>query len=203
MLHDFELGTQLQVVIGERIIIVGNTGSGKTTLAQQLGQRLNLPHTELDALHWGPQWTPVPDDVFRQRVRDALQGEAWVIDGNYRKVRDVIWPQAETAVWLDYPLIVIMWRLFWRAIRRTTTQELLWGTNRETWRKQFFSRDSLFIWALQTHKRHRQEYPVFFAQPEHAHLRVVHLRSVRETKRWLMAVTAVPPRKTCSKQRLS
>lgn len=190
-------------MIGKRIAVVGTTGSGKTTLARQLARSLELKHVEIDALHWGPQWMPVPDDVFRQRVGDALQEESWVIDGNYRKVRDIIWPQAETIVWLDYPLIVILWRLFRRAIRRTTTQELLWGTNRETWRGQFFSRDSLFVWALQTYKRHRQEYPEFFARPEHAHLRVVHLRSVRQTKKWLREVTAVPPCKTCSKQRLS
>lgn len=179
--------------IGWRIAVVGTTGSGKTTLARQLARSLALKHVEIDALHWGPQWTPAPDDLFRQRVRDVLQGECWVTDGNYRKARDIIWPRAQTIIWLDYPLIVILWRLFWRAIRRTVRQELLWGTNRETWRKQFLSRESLFLWALQTHKRHRQEYPTFFAQPEYAHLHVVHLRSVRKTKKWLMGVTAVPP----------
>ncbi len=177
--------------IGRRIAVIGTTGSGKTTLARQLAQALKLKHIEIDALHWEPGWTPVPDYMFRQRIHDALQVDSWVTDGNYRKVRDIIWLQAETVVWLDYPLIVILWRLFWRAIRRTMRQELLWGTNRETWRGQFFSRDSLFVWALQTYKRHRREYPAFFAQPEHAHLRVVHLRSVRETKRWLARVTAV------------
>jgi len=178
--------------IGRRIAVVGTTGSGKTTLARQLAQTLRLKHVEIDALHWEPQWTPAPDELFRQRVRDALQRDCWVIDGNYRKVRDIIWLRAQTIVWLDYSLIVIMWRLFWRAIRRTMSRELLWGTNRETWRAQFFSRDSLFVWALQTYKHHRQEYPVFFAQPEYAHLCVVHLRSVRETKKWLGEVTAGP-----------
>ena len=176
--------------IGRRIAVVGTTGSGKTTLARQLAQSLALKHVEIDALHWGPEWTPVSDDLFRQRVHEALQVDSWVTDGNYRKVRDIIWSQAETIVWLDYPLTVILWRLFWRAVRRTMRRELLWGTNQETWRKQFFSRDSLFVWALQTHKRHRREYPVFFVRPEHAHLRVVHLRSVRETKKWLVEVTA-------------
>ena len=61
-----------------------------------------MPHIELDALHWGPNWKEAPTDVFRERVRLALQGDAWVIDGNYGKVRDIIWSRAEAIVWLDY-----------------------------------------------------------------------------------------------------
>ncbi|MCB9421959.1 MAG: AAA family ATPase [Ardenticatenaceae bacterium] len=177
--------------IGQRIVVIGTTGSGKTTLARQLAQKLELTHVEIDSLHWGPDWIPVPDDAFRQRIREALPTERWVIDGNYRKVRDIIWPRAEAVIWLDYPLVVVLWRLLCRAIRRTARQEILWSGNRETWRKQFFSRESLFLWAPQTHPRHRREYPVFFARPEHAHLQIVHLRSVQQTKKWMDRVTAV------------
>lgn len=73
MLHNFELETQLQVVIGERIIIVGNTGSGRATLAQQLGRCLDLPHTELDALHWEPNWIAVETAVFQQKVTQVIE----------------------------------------------------------------------------------------------------------------------------------
>lgn len=175
-------------MMGERIVVVGNTGSGKTTLARQLGQRLGLPHTELDALHWEPGWTPADPNVFLQRVQAIITTDKWVIDGNYSKVRDHVWQRAETLVWLDYPLLVIVWRLFWRAIRRTTSQELLWGTNRETLQGQFFSRDSLFIWALKKQWSRRQEYPRLFTQPEYAHLTVVRLKTLRKTRLWLASV---------------
>lgn len=175
-------------MIGERIVVVGNTGSGKTTLAQELSQRLNLPHTELDALHWEPNWRPAEPDIFRQRVTAVTTTDKWVIDGNYSKVRHHIWQQAETLVWLDYPLVVIMWRLFGRAVRRTAKQELLWGTNRESWRGQFFSRDSLFIWALKKQWSRRREYLQLFARPDYAHLNVIRLRSLRATRKWMNAI---------------
>ena len=51
------------------------------------------------------------------------------------------------------------------------------------WR-QLLTRDSLFVWALKSHWRTRREMPEAFAQPEHAHLDVVHLRSPRATREW-------------------
>src|SRR5215210_7176988 len=81
--------------IGRRISVVGTTGSGKTTLARQLSQRLVIPHVELDALYWEPNWVGAADPVFRERVEGALRGEAWVVDGNYSRVRDIIWSRAE------------------------------------------------------------------------------------------------------------
>jgi len=171
--------------IGQRIIVVGTTGAGKTTVAQALSQRLGYPHIELDAMYWGPNWTPAPADVFRQAVAQALSGAVWVADGNYGRARDVIWARADTLVWLDYALPVILWRLLRRALERIITQEELWGGNRETWRGQFLSRDSLFLWALTSHPRFSREYPVLLAQPESAHLSVARLRSPGATREWL------------------
>ncbi len=43
-----------------RIVVIGTSGSGKTTLARELAGRLNVPHIELDALHWKPNWVATP-----------------------------------------------------------------------------------------------------------------------------------------------
>jgi adenylate kinase family enzyme len=172
----------------QRIAVVGTTGSGKTTLAHHLAQRLEIPHVELDALHWGSDWIPVPTVVFRERTAQALSGRQWVVDGNYGKVRDIVWGRADTVVWLDYALPVVMGRLMWRTFQRVVTREELWSGNREGVRGTL-SGDSILLWALRTYWRRRREYPALFASPEHAHLTVVRLRSPRATDDWLSSLT--------------
>jgi adenylate kinase family enzyme len=176
---------------GRRIAVVGTTGSGKTMLARQIAQRLAITHVELDAVHWGPNWTPIPIEIFREHTAQALSGDAWVVDGNYGKVRDIVWHRADTVVWLDYALPVILGRLLWRTLRRTITQEELWHGNRERFLTQFSSRDSLFLWALRTYPRRRREYPMLFKEPEYVHLAVVHLRSPRAARAWLAGLSEV------------
>lgn len=167
-------------LLGCRIVVVGTCGSGKTTLAEELAEQLDIPHVELDALHWEPGWEEAPTEVLRMRVDDALRGDAWVSDGNYSAVRDIVWSRADTIVWLDYSLPVILRRLAWRTLRRVFTGEELWNGNKERTRVQFFSRDSIFLWALKTYRRRRREYPILLASPENSHLHLLHLCSPRQ-----------------------
>jgi adenylate kinase family enzyme len=173
---------------GPRLIIIGSTGSGKTTLSARLSQLLNIPHVEMDALHWQENWTTTELAPFRERITQAISGPAWVVDGNYSKARDLVWPRATTLIWLDYSLPVILWQLTGRTFMRVFTRVELWNGNHETFRGVFFSRDSLFLWALQTHKRHRINYTHLLTLPENAHLQVIHLHNRGETKQWLAQV---------------
>ncbi len=168
-----------------RLAVVGSTGAGKTALAQQLSRLLGLPHVEIDALNWGPNWEAADPAILYERVSQALAGPAWVVDGNYSKVREITWGRAEALVWLDYPFLVVLGRLLWRTLRRIVTREALWGANRETWQSQFFSRDSLFLWLVKTHWRRRREYAALLGRPAYAHLQVVRLRSPRAARAWL------------------
>ena len=173
----------------QRIAVVGVSGSGKTTLARELAERRGLAHVELDALHWDPGWVPTPTATFLQRAEQALSGDAWVVDGNYPEVRELIWRRADTVVWLDYGLSLVMWRLALRTFRRVATREELWNGNRERdLSAHFFSRDSIFLWALRTYGLRRREYPLLLASPAFAHLRVVRLRSPHATSVWLASL---------------
>lgn len=173
-----------------RIVVVGTSGSGKTTFARNLAERLGIPHIELDAIHWGPDWTPAPVDLFRARTAQALSGEAWSVDGNYSAAREIVWPRADTIVWLDYALPVVMSRVIVRTFRRVITREELWSGNRERVFTAIFGRDSIIRWALTTYGRRRREYPVLFRRPEYAHLRIVLLRSPRQARLWLESLPA-------------
>ena len=172
----------------DRIAVVGTAGSCKTMLAKELCHRLGGAFVELDALNWGPDWTPEQPNVLREKMDRALNGNTWVADGNYGFLRDIVWRRADTLVWLDYPLRVVLSRLLWRTVRRTVTREELWLGNRERFWAQFLSRDLLFLWVLRTYWGLRREFPDLLGQPEHAHLRLVHLRSPGESRRWLSAL---------------
>jgi adenylate kinase family enzyme len=171
-----------------RIAVVGSAGAGKTTLAQRLGERLGLPHVELDALFWGPDWTPAPRDLFREKVGRALAGAAWATDGNYSAARDIVWGRADTLVWLDYALPLVLWRVTRRTLRRALTGQVLWSGNQERLRNALLSNDSLILYALRTHHRRRRDYARLCRQPEYAHLDVIRLRAPRETRRWLQSL---------------
>ena len=84
----------------KHIVVVGTTGSGKSTLAERLAARIGGDFVDLDALNWGPNWTPAPIPEFRRRAAAALSGERWVVAGNYSKLRDIVWGAADTLIWL-------------------------------------------------------------------------------------------------------
>jgi len=177
-----------------KLVVLGTTGSGKSTLACQLADRLSLDRVELDALHWETGWGHAPDDVFRARVEQATRTPRWVSDGNYRIVRDILWPRAEAALWLDYPFGIVFWRLLSRTLRRWWTREELWNGNRERLAVQFklWSDESIFRWLVKTYGRRKREYPLLFAQSEHQHLKVFRFDNPTMTEVWLNQIKKVP-----------
>ena len=153
----------MQNLIGRRVLIVGTTSAGKTTLARALVTKLDAEHIELDALYWQQNWTPATD--FVSRVEHALQVERWVVDGNYNsQVQPFVLSRADTVIWLDYSLGTKLVRLFRRTGHRTFTRKVLWNGNTETFRAQFFSRDSLFVWLFKTHWKQRRRYEALFCR---------------------------------------
>ncbi len=174
----------------KRVVVIGTSGAGKTTLASKLARLMDAPHIELDAYRHGPNWTETPDDIFRRNLSEALSGESWVVDGNYSRARDIIWARATTIVWLDYPFGLIFWRLFRRTMGRAIMRTELWNGNKENLRGIFFDRDSLFLWAFKTHWSRRKSLPNAFVLPEYAHLEVLRFHSPRAANRWLDSIAA-------------
>jgi adenylate kinase family enzyme len=167
-----------------RIVVIGTSGTGKTTLARELAGRFALPHIELDAINWQPGWRDLARHdpaTFRRRVAEAIQAETWVADGNYEGVLDVVWRRATHLVWLDYDRPVIMVRVIGRSLLRVILRTELWaGTgNRERW--HYLLQPSHPIrWAWSTWRRLRQRTLERLGQPEFAHLVVLRLRGPEE-----------------------
>jgi adenylate kinase family enzyme/ActR/RegA family two-component response regulator len=187
-----------------RVAVVGTSCSGKTTFAAALASRLQVPHIELDALHWRPGWVPAPREAFRQAVAAATSADRWVSDGNYGGVRDVVWGRATAVIWLDYPFATVLRRALYRTARRVLLREQLYSGNRETFRRAFLSRDSILWWVVTTWGRRRREYPELFEQAASAHLEVVVLGSPRDADSFLRRNARHPgisPRKGCGAER--
>jgi adenylate kinase family enzyme len=170
-----------------RISVVGNSGSGKSTVGRQLAASLGVPFLELDSIYHQPGWVPLPAEEFRRRVAEVAAGDGWVIDGNYSKARPLVWARADTVVWLDLPRWTVMRQVVWRTLRRAAFRAELWNGNRERWANLFTwaPEDSVISWAWHRHAVYRERYAAAAADPANAHLHFVRLRSRAEINRFL------------------
>ncbi len=123
-----------------RFVIYGPTSSGKSTLAQQISWRIGVPHIELDALFWLPDWKEKSFEQFRADVLAALNrcDDGWVCDGNYSKVRELILPLADTVIWLRPPFRIAFWRLLKRTFVRVSKEGTALGDKSRIFTEGFF-----------------------------------------------------------------
>lgn len=112
-----------------RVAIAGATGSGKSTLARRLGHLYGLPYIEMDALYYGPGWSPREDFIAAAEV--ALAGDRWITDWQYEAVTPRILARAQLVIWLDYSLSVTLTSTLLRSCLRKLHHEILWAGNRE------------------------------------------------------------------------
>jgi hypothetical protein len=98
-----------------RIVVIGNAGGGKSTLARKLAERLGLSHIEIDRLLWQDGWVLTPEDVYVRQHREIIESDEWVIDGLGRQnsIAERI-GRATEIILIDMPL----WMHFWLAAER-------------------------------------------------------------------------------------
>lgn len=101
----------------KRIHVLGCPGTGKTTLAYQIGERLGLPVTDLDDIYHGPRWQPPDLEIFRARVNEIATQPAFVISGNYSSAWDVRIRPTDLVIMLDLPRALCVQRIIWRSLK--------------------------------------------------------------------------------------
>ncbi len=173
----------------QRVSVVGNSGSGKTTVAAELARLIGAPQLELDSVFHQPGWVPLPGPDFQARVADFTAAPRWVVDGNYSAVRELVWSRADTVVWLDLPRWQVMRQLVGRTIRRAVRRAELWNGNVEPW-SNFLHLDpeqSIIAWAWTRHRIYRDRFLRAMIDPGHAQLRFIRLTSPAEVREFLAA----------------
>ncbi|MCE7934869.1 MAG: DNA topology modulation protein [Chlorobi bacterium CHB2] len=100
----------------ERVILIGSGGAGKSTLARQLGARLNIPVIHLDAHFWNPGWIETPRPEWKEKLSVLLTAERWVMDGNYGNTIAERAALADTIIFLDFSRYLCLWRAVKRII---------------------------------------------------------------------------------------
>ncbi|MCB1106950.1 MAG: AAA family ATPase [Chlamydiia bacterium] len=161
----------------KRIVIIGTSGSGKTTLGKHLAKKLGYPMTDLDDLYWLPNWTRRPKKEFASLIEKAASHKEWIICGNQSRYRHLFWPKADTIIWLDLPLPLLLWRTVRRSFRNMKTKETFCNGNYESL-SRLFSSESILFYVIKGYFKHRKDY--------------LHEMEVNTGKKWIRTHSITP-----------
>ena len=170
----------------KKIIVIGSSGSGKSTFAKKLANELNYKYISLDQLFWKKNWTESSDSEFFDNIQKATNADQWVLDGNYSRSRHITWPHADTIIWIDLPHWRVMLQSIKRSVVRAVTGEELWeGTgNRESFFRMF-SKESILLFQIKSYPKAKKRYNEILNDPEYNYINFVRLKSHRESAAYL------------------
>ncbi len=103
--------------LGERIVVLGPSNAGKSTLAVALSRKLGFPTVHLDQLYHLPytDWQQRPEAEFAALHDAAILGERWVMEGNYTRLMPQRLARATGAILITSN----HWLRFTRYLKRT------------------------------------------------------------------------------------
>jgi len=169
-----------------RILIVGTSGAGKTTLATRIAARLALPLHTSDPFYWEPGWQPASNECIDHRLNDVMRSSEWVLDGNFERRWQEVWNQADCVVWLDYSLIRILWQVTTRNIGWTLCRKKVWPGDCMSIGRAY----SGIRHAFQSHAAKRRRYSEYIRRLDST--MVYRFAIPRETDQWVAKLGAAP-----------
>ena len=176
-----------------RINVIGTSGSGKTTFGRQLAEAIDHPFIEMDAEFWGPDWSFPPDEEFFPRLKNILEREKWVLDGNYTRTMGFKWNRVQAVIWLNYSYPRTVFQALKRALTRLFDQDELWpGTGNRENLKMLFSKDSIVWWTISKYHRHVKRNMGYIEDEKYSRIKFHRIRSPQEAKQFLEIVEKNP-----------
>ena len=163
----------------KKVLVIGCSGVGKTTLAARVSQKTGLPFTATDPFYWRAHWQLASTESVVHSVDEATRRPAWVLDGNFDGQRELVWRRADTIVWLDYPLWRVLPQVVTRNLGLWLSQKPTWSGNRMTWKRAW----SGVRHALRSHELKHRNYPAYLS--EFPNVRVLRFRHPGEADAWL------------------
>ena len=162
----------------QRILIIGNAGSGKTTFAKQLAEKMNLPLIHLDRLYWCGNWEHLSRDEFDAILQTELKKPQWIIDGNFNRTIPHRLQYCDTVFFFDLPTITCLAGI----TKRVFTN---YGKSREDMGgncKEFFDAQKILLYrnVMTFNKQHRKDYYNLLSKASHAQIVVFNNRRQAE-----------------------
>lgn len=98
----------------QKVVIIGISGVGKSWFARDISRKTNIPIIHYDALCWDRDWTEVHEAEVGKRILDAIQSDAWILEGYINPAAQARLTASDTVLYLDYP----GWRAAWGGFQR-------------------------------------------------------------------------------------
>jgi len=138
--------TRPKLTSNKRWLIVGCGGAGKSTMALEMAQALDLPVIHLDQHFWNPGWVETSKAAWAEKVAALIAQDEWIMDGNYGGTLTLRLTRADVVVLLDLPVWQCVWGIFRRGLfERGRRPDLADGCE-----EQLPDRD--FLWYVLTYK---------------------------------------------------
>ena len=105
----------------KKILVIGSGGAGKSTFSRRLSELTGIEVFHLDQLYWKPNWAEPSKEEWRKTLENLLKKDEWIMDGNFGGTMDLRLSACDTAIFLDLPRTVCLYRVLKRRLKYRNT----------------------------------------------------------------------------------